>query len=183
MSLFNLKFVHLTRKKTIIGLNNRNIKQIFYSWLCHSDTAGKILQGAEWSLSVHISNSLGDGIHKATSRWPPSNLRNSLTIFNLKLKWQWKKCCFYSFIHLSFYEILSNLYIAVLETQFLRFLWRTWFSESVLILFFPPMWRPLPPKCIYVLDNSQADIYKTTGCVHLHIVRGSCKSQTFLPAH
>lgn len=45
-------------------LDNRNIKKVFYSWLCHSGTNGKILQEGEWSLSMHISNSLGDAITK-----------------------------------------------------------------------------------------------------------------------
>lgn len=44
-------------------LNNRNIKKFFYSWLCHSETKGKILQ-VEWFLSMHISNSLGFAVTK-----------------------------------------------------------------------------------------------------------------------
>lgn len=60
-------FFSLTRINTL-ELENRNIKKAFYSWFCHSDTVGKILQKGERSLSTHISDSWGDRIHKATSR-------------------------------------------------------------------------------------------------------------------
>lgn len=97
--LFNIRFAHLTRMNTS-ELDNRNIKKVFYSWLCYSGSNSKILQEGEWSLSMHINNSLRGCNNKATARWPSFKLRNSLTIFNLKLKWERK------ILLLEFYSLI-----------------------------------------------------------------------------
>lgn len=127
----------MTRKKTL-ELNNRNMKHISYSWLCHSNTAGKILQWAEWSFFIHISNSLEDGTHTAAPRWPPHKLRNSLAIFNLKLKWEQKKV---AFTVLYTYPSMKAMVIYILLHLKHSFLdsfgehdsqWVFWFSFSYL---------------------------------------------------
>lgn len=165
-----------------LELDNRNIKKVFYSWLCHSETKSKILQEGEWSLSIRISNSLGDGIHKAASRWPPSKIRNSLTTFNLKLKWEKNVAFTILFNYLSMKALV--IYISL---HLKRSCWDSFGEHDSQWVF----WSSFSYLCEgHYYQNAFMSLIilmltfiKPPGCARLHIVRGNCKSQPCLTAH
>lgn len=134
--------------------NNRNIKKFFYSWLSHSETKGKILQD-ECFLSMHISNSLGFAVTKyfQVTSFQAEKFINQL---QSKIEIREKNVAF----RILFTYLVMKALVIYTSLHLKRRCWVSFGKRDFLSVLIPTNVKATTIR-INVLDNFQADIYKT----------------------